>query len=286
MPTQSQKPMKLQLHEVCAIFAIFLVIQGCSSAQKNPWHDATSPAAGPAEAIGGYAAGCLRGAESLYADGPGYHVMRLSRRRFYGHPDLIRYVTRLGAAVDKQKLGALLVGDLAQPRGGPALSGHASHQSGLDVDIWYSPASSEQVTLDGRENFSARLWNDGLADRAAAILRLAAGDAQVERIFVNPSLKRELCTRWGARQKLAPVLRRIRPWWGHEDHFHVRLKCPEGSMSCKVQEQAPEGAGCDPTLDWWFSAEAIAEAAKKKSEMPSTKLPELPEACRSVLESP
>ena len=35
-------------------------------------------------------------------------------------------------------LPVFYVGDMAQPRGGPLPFGHASHQTGLDVDIWFT----------------------------------------------------------------------------------------------------------------------------------------------------
>ena len=62
--------------------------------------------------------------------------MRLSRNRNWGHPKLVEFLERLSAKGAKVGWPGLLVGDMAQPRGGPMLTGHASHQVGLDADIW------------------------------------------------------------------------------------------------------------------------------------------------------
>jgi penicillin-insensitive murein endopeptidase len=47
-------------------------------------------------------------------------------------------------------------------------------------------------------------------------------------------------------------LRKVRPWWGHDEHMHVRLRCPSGSPECDNQAALPEGDGCD-RLGWWFA---------------------------------
>ncbi|MDX1607259.1 MAG: penicillin-insensitive murein endopeptidase, partial [Candidatus Competibacterales bacterium] len=94
------------------------------------------PAPGPAQVHGFYSAGCVQGARPLALRGDHHQVMRPSRNRYYGHPALIDFIERLGRTAADHGV-RLLVGDLAQPRGGPMDSGHRSHQSGLDADIWF-----------------------------------------------------------------------------------------------------------------------------------------------------
>ncbi|HEY1261378.1 MAG TPA: penicillin-insensitive murein endopeptidase, partial [Stellaceae bacterium] len=97
-------------------------------------------APGPAEAIGAYGRGCLEGAVELPADGPGWEVMRPSRDRAWGHPALIAFIERVAPSLPAEAgWSGLLIGDMSQPRGGPMLTGHASHQIGLDADIWLTP---------------------------------------------------------------------------------------------------------------------------------------------------
>ena len=84
--------------------------------------------------------------------------MRLSRNRNWGHPDLVHFLERLSTRAAKTGTWpGLLVGDMSQPRGGPMLTGHASHQVGLDADIWLTPAPGRQLSLNEREDMSATM---------------------------------------------------------------------------------------------------------------------------------
>lgn len=268
---------------------LYIVLFLASNAYANPWSKQLFPMklGEFAQSIGTYDAGCLAGAVSLPANGTGFQVMRLSRQRFFGHPDLIRFIENLGKQASQRRLGTLLIGDLGQPRGGPTLTGHRSHQTGLDVDIWFllsSQAAKRPLTIQERETLGAPsvlLGNSGNINvkqwsrTHEEILKLAAEDLTVDRIFVNPSIKRELCTRYGKQT----WLRKIRPWWKHDDHFHVRLKCPNNNPHCQGQAPVPTGDGCDASLAWWFSDEA-----KKPSPKPyKPKKPILPALCGQLL---
>src|SRR3954451_16050793 len=93
-----------------------------------------------ARSIGFYTKGCLAGGVALPINGKTWQVMRLSRNRNWGHPKLIEFLERLARRVPQiNGWPGLLVGDISQPRGGPMLTGHASHQVGLDADIWLTP---------------------------------------------------------------------------------------------------------------------------------------------------
>ena len=258
----------------------------------HAWSRVATPALtdGAAQSIGTYTAGCLRGAVVLPQDGAGYQTMRLSRKRVYGHPDLIHFIEKLGQTTAAEGWGILLIGDLGQPRGGPTLTGHRSHQTGLDVDIWYllsQEAAARSLSFDERETWGAPSVLAVKSDAVDAgrwsldnekILEAAARMPEVERIFVNPGVKRQLC----ASRMPHDWLRKIRPWWGHDDHFHVRLKCPANNIQCQGQESIPEGDGCDASLNWWFSAEARDQLASGKARKPAAE-PALPEYCQAVL---
>jgi penicillin-insensitive murein endopeptidase len=228
---------------------------------SNGWSAIERPTAGAPAAIGGFADGCLAGGVPLPADGPGYALVRPSRRRYFGHPDLVDFVEQLGRRARGAGLPVFYVGDMAQPRGGPLPFGHASHQTGLDVDIWFtaetkprpSPAEREAPALPsmllpgGRGVDPARF-----GARQVSLLRLAASDPHVDRIFVNPMIKLALCRGYGnATENGGGWLGRLRPWWGHDDHFHVRLACPAGSPLCVPQPPVPPGDGCDASLEDW-----------------------------------
>ncbi len=217
-------------------------------------------------------------------------MLRLSRRRYFGHPDTIAFVQRLGRHTQAGGLPIFYVGDIAQPRGGPLPYGHASHQTGLDVDIFFDLEPKPRLSSTAREDVTApsmvRADHHDInplrfGASQVALLRLAASDPRVDRIFVNPLIKQALCRGFGgAGQGDRAWLRRIRPWYGHDDHFHVRLSCPANARECEAQSPLPAGDGCGEDLAWWFREETppvrdIAGAEKIK--------PPLPEACRAVL---
>jgi penicillin-insensitive murein endopeptidase len=271
-------------------FLLLGIFSGCSSSSAaNNWA-AIKPSTqigNDAQSIGSYTAGCLSGAVSLPPNGIGYQLMRPTRDRSYGHPDLIRFIENIAKTASLQHWGVLLVGDLGQPSGGPTPSGHRSHQTGLDVDIWYllsQQAATRTLDFNERETWSSpsvlAAKSDAIDDNQWSpahekILETAARRPEVDRIFVNPSVKRLLCTRKSAHD----WLRKIRPWWGHDDHFHVRLKCPVNNKNCTGQEPLPEGDGCNASLAWWFSEEAKTPAPSAKKPEP----PVLPALCDAVL---
>jgi penicillin-insensitive murein DD-endopeptidase len=116
----------------------------------------TSPAPLATHSIGFYAKGCLAGAEALPINGETWQVMRLSRNRNWAHPDLVALLERLSVkAHEVAGWPGLLVGDMSQPRGGPMLTGHASHQVGLDADIWLMPMPNRRLSPNEREEMSA-----------------------------------------------------------------------------------------------------------------------------------
>ena len=114
------------------------------------------PATGPPEAIGTYTAAACRAAPRCPPKAPPGTVMRPSRNRAWGHPVLIAWLERLAQKLPAEaRWPGLLVGDIAQPRGGPMLTGHASHQIGLDADIWLTPMPSRPLGPAEREEMSA-----------------------------------------------------------------------------------------------------------------------------------
>jgi len=254
------------------------------------------PAAMPTRVIGSYVRGCIAGAEQMPINGDDWQVMRLSRNRNWGHPDMIALLKRLSAKAHKDAgWPGILVGDIGQPRGGPALSGHASHQLGLDADIWLTPMPDRMLSRQDREEMSAvmmvrpdrldvdpRVFTPG----HLAVIRDAAQEPAVQRIFVNAAIKKALCREAkGDRSWLS----KVRPWWGHDYHFHIRIKCPAGSTECEGQPEPTASEGCSAgDLAYWFKDSVLHPAPPKeppKPRQPMT-LAQLPAACRQVLAAP
>jgi len=253
------------------------------------------PAATQAAAHGFYNKGCFAGGVAIATDGPNWQSMRLSRNRRWGHPDMIALLERFSREAVQDGWPGLLIGDVSQPRGGPMLSGHASHQIGLDADIWFLPMpTNRRLSAAEREKteFVSLLRSNSLQvdDRKwtsahAALLKRAASYPNVERVLVHPGIKKKLCdTVTGDRS----WLRKVRPIWGHDSHFHIRIGCPTGSPGCRPQEAVARGEGCDQSLAWWFTDEPWRgsggpEPVRARDVM---RLSALPNACRAVLSAP
>src|ERR1700716_1513121 len=218
------------------------------------------PAAMPTRVVGFYAKGCIAGAEALPIDGETWQGMRLSRNRNWAHPKMVALLERLAAKAHKDAgWPGILVGDMSQPRGGPMFTGHASHQVGLDADIWLTPMPKHQLSRNEREEMSAVMMVR--ADRLdidptvftpghLAVIRAAAQEPSVQRIFVNAPIKQAL---WRGAQGDRSWLSKVRPMYGHDYHFHIRIKCPAGSSECESQPEPSEGEGCGTSdLAYWL----------------------------------
>lgn len=247
------------------------------------------------QAVGFYSRGCLAGGIAIPVDGPDWQVMRLSRNRRWGHPDLVKVIEELSVKAKQSGWNGLMVGDMSQPRGGPMLTGHRSHQVGLDVDIWFTPMPDKRLSFKEREELSAvsvlkpgSLYVDDARWKPAYtnLLHETAKFSEVQRILVHPGIKKKLCdTVKGDRTWLS----KIRPNYGHHYHFHVRIFCPEGSPGCTPQKAVGSDIGCDAkTLNWWFN---VALKPRKPSKNQKPKKPrekvmaDLPKACLNVLQA-
>ncbi|MCP4619884.1 MAG: penicillin-insensitive murein endopeptidase [Bradyrhizobium sp.] len=246
--------------------------------------------------IGFYAHGCIAGAEGLPTNGEAWQVMRLSRNRYWAHPDMVALVKRLAMKAKKEAgWPGILVGDMSQPRGGPMLTGHASHQVGLDADIWLTPAPDRKLSLNEREEMSATMMvRDDRLDidprvftpSHLIVIRAAAQEPTVQRIFVNAAIKKALCREARGDRSW---LHKVRPMYGHDYHFHIRIKCPPGSGECETQPDPDEGEGCATSdLSFWFKDSTLHPKPPKEPPKPKPPMTmaQLPPACRAVLAMP
>jgi len=264
------------------------------------------PSAQDAMPIGSYAKGCGAGLVELPETGPTWQAMRLSRNRNFGQPTMIQFLMDLSQTARDIGFGqGLYIGDISQPRGGPMTSGHASHQIGLDADIWMLPPRSLSLSEDERENISSipvrsadqKSVTDNWTKVHRELLKQAASDPRVDRIFVAAAVKIEICKTAKAKDK--KWLQKIRPVAGHDTHFHVRLKCPKGARLCETQtptvnELSKNGDGCDETLMWWVTdfldpPKSDGKKKPKEDDAPRKKSPreftmaDLPKQCQGVL---
>ncbi|NIZ09703.1 penicillin-insensitive murein endopeptidase [Pseudooceanicola sp. HF7] len=243
---------------------------------------------------GSYSRGCVAGAEQLAESGPTWQAMRLSRNRNWGTPELIDYLEDLsGKAAKIPGWKGIYIGDMSQPRGGPMTSGHASHQIGLDADIWLRPATDLSLSRSARENISSismrrnagAFVNDNWTPQHMELVKAAASDPRVARIFLFPGAKVQMCKEATGDRSW---LRKVRPWYGHHYHFHVRLACPRGMSGCVNQDPPPPGDGCAEAQQWVNNIlnppppDPNAPAPKPRRQL---KMADLPAQCLSVLQS-
>jgi len=266
------------------LLALLALLVSSVSLAATPWQKITQPVPGSAQSIGAFSNGCIVGAQALPLQSASYQVMRTDQRRYFGHPDLVQFIQRLGGQTSAQGMGTLLIGDMGMPAGGRFNGGHASHQSGLDVDIYLQlpktrwsaaqlrkPQALDLVSRDGRQVVPS-LWQAEIGD----LIRLAAQDRDVTRIFVNPAIKQRLCQDAGTDRDW---LRKVRPWFQHRAHMHVRLRCPADSPECEDQPLPPDGDGCGAELQSWFAPAQPGSASPGKSVPPP-----LPPSCQALLD--
>lgn len=225
-----------------------LLLLAFAKPDPNPWGNVATPIVSPtAQIYGSYTSGCLTNAETLPLEGVGFEVVNPYRNRYHAHPSLVRLIKTLGMWAQSNKLGKIVVGDIAQPAGGPLTGAHKSHQIGLDADIRLHVLTPEQkinnkndfdstdvVTCSAQKNkflkynFKPEKWPIS----STLLLQRIASEDTVERIFVSAGIKKHLCDSFPDNPEW---LRKIRPEWGHTGHLHVRLRCPMGMPSCDGQ---------------------------------------------------
>ena len=279
-------------------FVLMLALVAAAPAQaqvaKHLFGAAERASAQRPEPFGAYSRGCAAGLVQLPETGPSWQAMRLSRNRNWGHPELLDLVQDIGRHMDRVGWGGIYVGDMSQPRGGPMTSGHRSHQTGLDADIWLYPATDMTLTARERENLSAvsmrraegAYVNSNWTRGQHELVKRAAQDPRTARIFIFPGAKVQMCAdETGDRA----WLRKVRPWWGHHYHIHVRISCPRGARGCENQDPPPPGDGCAEAQDWVDRIlnppppDPNAPAAPPRRDL---RMADLPQQCAAVLAAP
>lgn len=211
------------------------------------------------QSVGFYSDGTLEQPEALPLEGPGFIKITRSRNRFYGSTDLVGLLQFAAEKVSQRypKGERLRIGDLSQESGGK-ITLHASHQNGLDVDAGYYRMNHKEQGGKGNGGFDedfVKTGPDGKrrvsenldAPRNWELMKWIVRSGKVNRIFMDDLIKAELCReadRRGERKTYREVLRRLRHWPGHSDHFHLRLRCPQASKRCVNQADLPAGDGC------------------------------------------
>lgn len=269
------------------IVTILTIITAPMAMAEN-WHTIQKPTDEATKIYGSYANGCFAGGITIPIHGNGFQQVRPSRNRNYGDESLLIFIESLGKYAKTQNKTVIL-GDLSQPRGGPMNFGHSSHQIGLDVDIWFEAIGKEGLTkqqreglatpslVDGKKGVISKYWQPYYRD----LIHQAALYPKTERIFVNPVIKAYLCKT----ETDKSWLYKVRPWFGHDSHFHVRLACPKDQKNCVPQAPVARTSGCDADLQNWVKDQTdLALGIKKPTISKSKPAPKImPKICQQIL---
>lgn len=215
----------------------------------------TAQAAVKEQAYEYYSHGHLSLAARLPLEGPGWVKLFQPRARLWGTDQLVQVIQKVALYLEStfSPRDRLQIGDMAAQQGG-YVSGHASHQNGLDVDIAFFRKQQTEQDPDDTRGFvkhfvrSGKLSSDFDLERNWALVKALVSTGKVKRIFTDAAVKSALCKYSAARgdkNYYTQALRRIQPWPNHDDHFHVRLVCPAGTRHCISQSDPPAGTGCD-----------------------------------------
>jgi penicillin-insensitive murein endopeptidase len=142
-------------------------------------------------------------------------------------------------------------------------------------------AGAVNMVAENRLDVDPKVWTHARTD----LIRAASLDPVVTRIFVNAAIKKAMCREAGSDRGW---LAKVRPWWGHSEHFHVRIGCPADSPECKPQPPPDSADGCGHELDFWFKESTLhppppETPAKPK---PGMTLAALPAACKQIVKAP
>lgn len=267
----------------------------------NPWmlSKPKKEKIGPSQSIGKYGGGCLSEATAIDDQNQNFSLMRLHRYRNYGHDVSAEFIEDLGNHIAETHNKRVLVGDIGQPMGGPIYYpgktgysvAHGSHQTGLDIDIWYLQAPRKEIIpYDKRGSETAINMADPRRRSVTADLQpsylealiFAAKDPRVSKILIDPAIKNHLCQTFKSKSERS-LLKKFRPVRAHNYHYHVRLKCDPNDSQC-VNEAPPSSEACD--LDDFFKVappRPPGPPVPPKPPTPILRLPKLPLTCKKLL---
>ena len=180
-------------------------------------------------------------------------------------PALAKLLQRAAGKVAKHHpRSVMLVGDLSQKSGG-ALTGHNSHQSGRDADVAFYVANSKGqpaamkrfIAFDGTGKSAQVTWAqfDDARNWSLVEALLTDKDTTVRYIFVSNPLRARMLA-YAKKEKVAKdllaraetTLMSPRDADVHDDHFHVRIACPDTMKGFCIEESGarPGSAPASP----------------------------------------
>ena len=206
--------------------------------------------------VGFYTDGTLENGQCLPPEGVGYTVFELSRNvgRIWGTNPLVQTIVCGASEMNTHypNRDRLQVEDMSARHGGD-ISTHASHENGLDVDLQYFKADGQEHRPTAAQRYAPPMVASGRVianfdvERNWQLAKALHRCGNVAVIFMDRAIKNRLCQYARSTGDYAAniqVLRSIRHSDNHQDHLHMRLKCPPRARRCISQSPPPPGSGC------------------------------------------
>ncbi len=176
----------------------------------------------------------------------------------YGNTVIIDSVLQIGAWLRTQFDGKyrLQVGDQSKSEGGK-LARHETHQNGLDADIAYlstQPKESGHRSKAKHNRFREKFVKDGKLTagfdlpKNYTLLRYIVKTQDVSQIFLGCKVKEALLGFYPpdeSPEERTLLFSKLIAYPHHDDHFHLRLKCPIDNPECKNDPRKWKDVGCN-----------------------------------------
>lgn len=237
----SMKSSVLAAWLACAV----LVLAAPAAAKPNKPTAQKKPAATASQSVGSPSEGKLVGGERIEKT----KSLRLVGSLQFAVPELVELLERSADRVAKRRPGSVLtVGDLSR-KGGGDVDGHRSHESGRDADVGFYftkggkpflPKRFAAVDESGKVEGLPGVAFDDARNWALVEAWLTDPKGRVLQIFVARHVRARLlahAARIGAsaalRTRAAEVMIQPKKVLPHDNHFHVRIACPNGDKECE-----------------------------------------------------
>ena len=197
---------------------------------------------------------------ALPINGQTWQVMRLSRNRNWGHPTLVEFLEQLGReghqgrlarAAGRRHVAAARRPDADRPC---QPSGRPRRRHLADADA--RPRADAARARGNVGHHGGRPRTARTSIRRSGRRRMPRSSRRrprTRRSSASSSMRRSRRRSAARPAPIAPGCARCGRYWGHDYHFHIRMRCPADSPDCKPQEPVPAGDGCGKELDWWFT---------------------------------
>ena len=126
--------------------------------------------------------------------------------------------------------------------------------------------SATNIVADDWKDVNPTIWSPA----HIALLKTAARDNEVERVLVNPAIKKALCRDVSGDRSW---LHKMRPVYGHNYHFHIRISCPRDRKTASSRSRPPTKAAARTSTGGSETRTQSPDRAGRRSRCPRCRPP-------------